>query len=366
MKKFPFSLFGLGLALFAPSLPASAAVDCSDDVVTYRVVAGDTLSRIAADAYGDSSHWPRISEYPGNTDAIGGNPNRLSIGTELAIPPCPGAVTSADIDLSRLRAEASDQASTSMPIIVYVVTGDDWPPYVDTSWPQKGMVTQIVEAAFEASSIGDQVRLHIVNDWSAQLNVLGPHNRYQLTFPWFMPDMDFWQTCGRLPEDMQIRCKYEKSSPIATATVAFFKESGRADLRADSFEDLDGKSLCRPAGYSTFELEENGLSASNVVRAATPTECFSRMLQGQVDYVILNRFTGKTVAAGMGIENQVEMADVSIPNTLHLLAYRDNPMNTVSYLDEFNAGLRKIIDSGIYAQIVSFHNDEFNRQVNAN
>ncbi|MBN1557066.1 MAG: LysM peptidoglycan-binding domain-containing protein, partial [Lentisphaerae bacterium] len=52
-------------------------------VRTYRVKRGDTLSRIAAELYGDAQQWRRI--YNANEEILGGE-NRLRVGQVLVIP----------------------------------------------------------------------------------------------------------------------------------------------------------------------------------------------------------------------------------------------------------------------------------------
>jgi tetratricopeptide (TPR) repeat protein len=52
-------------------------------VRTYRVKRGDTLSRIAAEVYGDAGKWERI--YRANAKVLGGE-NRLRVGQVLVIP----------------------------------------------------------------------------------------------------------------------------------------------------------------------------------------------------------------------------------------------------------------------------------------
>lgn len=54
---------------------------------SYTVVEGDTLGTIAERFYGDPNLWRRI--YDANRQTIGDNPDNLSIGTTLRIPPRP-------------------------------------------------------------------------------------------------------------------------------------------------------------------------------------------------------------------------------------------------------------------------------------
>ncbi len=58
----------------------------------YTIQAGDTLSSLAQQAYGDSKQWQKI--YDANKEVIGNNPGALQPGQVLVIPqlsPTPGA-----------------------------------------------------------------------------------------------------------------------------------------------------------------------------------------------------------------------------------------------------------------------------------
>jgi nucleoid-associated protein YgaU len=52
---------------------------------TYTVEAGDTLATIAQRFYDDPTGWRRI--YDANRDTIGENPDAITVGTQLKIPP---------------------------------------------------------------------------------------------------------------------------------------------------------------------------------------------------------------------------------------------------------------------------------------
>ncbi|WP_136657255.1 transporter substrate-binding domain-containing protein [Nitratireductor sp. XY-223] len=360
---------GLAVALFAAiqfsgtiATPATAAPGvCTNTVQDYSVASGDTLSKIARASLGDSLMWPRIYEYPGNADVIGTNPDLLLIGMPLRIPPCPGSVESLPKTAS-VQTESKTTAAGLKPLTIYVVTGDNWPPFTDTKWPNDGMATEIIRAAFDASDIGANVEIDIIDDWNAQVTSLVKKDRYQMTFPWAMPNMDFWQSCDRLPEPMQIRCEYSKSKPIVNTTQVFFQEVGRSDLNDTSLEDVKKRRICRPKGYSTFDMVEAGFSIEHLVVGSSPQDCFQRLLEGRADYVALNRFVGLAVSYDMGISDSIEMSNFSVPGTLHLLAYATNDESN-RYLDEFNIGLDRIIANGVYSQIVSFFNDEFSRRL---
>jgi nucleoid-associated protein YgaU len=60
------------------------AVDATGRRGPYIVRSGDTLGRIAREAYGKASLWPRI--YEANKAVIGENPENLKVGMKLEIP----------------------------------------------------------------------------------------------------------------------------------------------------------------------------------------------------------------------------------------------------------------------------------------
>lgn len=66
----------------APEPAAESAAESPQ--VTYTVQAGDTLSKIAREYYGDSKEYRRI--YEANRDKLD-DPDEISAGQELVIPP---------------------------------------------------------------------------------------------------------------------------------------------------------------------------------------------------------------------------------------------------------------------------------------
>ncbi len=57
----------------------------SGKIKSYTVKAGDTLSSIAKEFYGDPAKYERI--YKVNKTTIGDDPDNLKVGQELKIPP---------------------------------------------------------------------------------------------------------------------------------------------------------------------------------------------------------------------------------------------------------------------------------------
>ncbi len=68
-----------------PSTARPRTADATD--TRYTVRAGETLSAIARQHYGDESKWHII--YEANRPTIGNDPDRLREGMKLVIPPAP-------------------------------------------------------------------------------------------------------------------------------------------------------------------------------------------------------------------------------------------------------------------------------------
>ena len=74
----------------SPSVAAPTQVAATPGGPTqeYEVKAGDTLLSIAVEFYSDQTLWRRI--YDANRDVIGADPDKLSLGMKLRIPPKEG------------------------------------------------------------------------------------------------------------------------------------------------------------------------------------------------------------------------------------------------------------------------------------
>ena len=66
-----------------PIVFGSKLINPYNGFAPYGVAAGDTLSKIALEVYGDASQWPRI--FDANRDQIS-NPNVINVGQILRVP----------------------------------------------------------------------------------------------------------------------------------------------------------------------------------------------------------------------------------------------------------------------------------------
>ena len=356
-----FSLLLL-LSLLIISLPA-AAVTCGQN---YVVQLGNSLSRIANNAYGDTQKWTVI--YNVNLDIIGPNPNVIEIGQSLSVP-CLGEVASrSEFEQSATQAAMTDnsvsntvestpegggQPQSDAVEVIRFLTANDYAPFTDQSLPDGGMVTDIVVTAMSSNSAQSQFGINWVDDWSLHLNELLASYEYDMGFPWLRPD------CDATPDEF--RCvNYEFSSPVFEMLILLFTHKDRP-LSFNNDEDIKGKVLCRPNGYYTHDLEKDGRLwlTNDVIELKQPdtiNACFDMLSDGSVDAVALNEFTGRSAIADLKLQDEVvalENKPLSVEG-LHVVIHKDHPRSR-ELMRVFNDSLTALQLSDNYRQIVAKH-----------
>lgn len=325
------------LLAFCAAPLAAQAQGCNSQ---YSVQGGDTIFSIAAAVYGDPEKWTLL--YDANEDLLKSQVFQVTDGDVLFIPCDAGAQAAAATTTPLQRSDAE----------LTLVTGSNFAPFTDTGWPGQGMVTEVVNAALEA--MPDPVSYSVVweNDWSRHLFPLLDEKQVDMGFPWYKPD------CAATPEDE--RCaSFHFSDPLVEVLVLLFVREG-SGFRYEEDADMIGKTLCRPAGHFTHDLDRPGrewLSKGLVrlVQAETPQACFEELMRGRVDAVTVNVFLGATTIDQLGLRGQVVPLDKPLSvEGLHVVISKKHWRGT-SHLYRFNAGLQALKDSERYAQIVSRH-----------
>ncbi len=340
---------GCVAAIFAFGLisdTAVAAPSCSSD---YVVEAGDTLSRIARVAYGDTNLWPYIYGYSSNAATIGNNPGLISIGITLRLPPCPrteGATQAAAI--------ANDDRSERTFETIEVMTAGDYQPFTDQNWDNGGMLTEVVDAALSDAPGTPGYSIDWINDWAAHIDPLLRRHKYDMGFPWFKPDCSQPEN---LSEDDRKRCEFYFSESLFDMLIILFKRTDDQTVLSQD-TDLHGKRLCRPAGYFTFDLTNRGLIPGQTIELETPqsvADCFHKLVDGEIDYVTMNQFTGQSTIKEFGYGDLVKASEnLADALGLHLIIHRDHP-DAEAMLEKFDEGLAALKESGRYDEIVGRH-----------
>lgn len=306
--------------------------------VIYKVQPGDTLFSIATQHFDDRDKWTLI--YYSNQSALIGAGQAVEAGQNIYIP-CP--VERSKPDATPLR---QDDA------MMVFLTGGNYAPFSDQSWPGGGMVTELINAALELSPSPVPYSVAWEDDWSTHLFPLLDDKTYDMGFPWLKPD------CQTEPENE--RCaNFHFSDPLVDLPIMLFKRA-ESGFTYDSDVDVLGQRLCRPVGYFTHDLDHpvrRWLSGAKIslVQADSPEACFEQLMAGNVDLVSVNVFLGAAKITAMGLSGQVVVLDKPLSQEgLHAVISKTHWRGT-THLYRINAGLKALHETGRYNEIVTRH-----------
>ena len=344
MKRF---LTTATLALSAFVIPTVAA-SCESN---YTIRSGDSLTLIADQQYQDVGMWTAI--YSANASAIGENPDSLRVGAQLRLDCIGGHSTDAPADAAVTQASAVATSPASvvrsgrkLEQTINLVTAGDFAPFTDQGLENEGLITEVVNAAMAASQGDTPYKVHWVNDWSSHLDPLMSNAMMDMAFPWYKPD------CAGAPD--HFRCaNFHFSDPMFEILILLFVDKTRP-MVFSSDADVEGRTLCRPAGYFTHDLDRadrRWLSDGKITltRPVTVKECFDLLTNGEVDAVALNEFTGRAAINDLNLKDRVEIVQgrpVSIEG-LHVLVHKEHP-SSADMIATINDGLAAIKESGEY------------------
>ncbi len=345
----------LGAVVFA----ALAATDARAETCggTYRVQAGDSLSMIADSLYKDAKKWSAIHQQ--NIDKIGPRANNLTVGMKLdllCIDGLPVGLEGGTVIAAKATAVAAPvvAAGTGAPVAarINLVTGDDYAPFTDRKLDKGGLITELVQRAMEAAAPAEGFAVHWVNDWDSHLGTLLEQGLVDASFPWSEPN------CSLMPDEY--RCQtFLFSDPLFEILELVYTDRQRP-VTFDKDSDLEGKTLCRMAGYSIWELDQDGRNwlKDGKIKLERPErigDCFQMLVDGKVDAVLIDEFAGKAALKDMGLLDRVEALPRPVNlEPLNVLVHKGNP-RAQEIVDTINAGLAKLKSSGDYQRITGGH-----------
>jgi polar amino acid transport system substrate-binding protein len=357
-------LLGLGAATTPRIAVAQSKITCGS---VYTVEPGDTLYEVAISAYGNGDLYKEI--YRANRDLLR-DARTVEIGDKLLIPCLDGADLRARHDAETLEfatevekllaapvGSIADNRATLQPTNgrIRFLTGSDFAPFADKNLAAGGMITDLVTRAMSAAAPEQDFRVSFVNDWPAHLDVLLPDGAFDVGFPWYKPDCS---VADELSDELSMRCdKFEFSDPFYEVTIGFYSRAGDRLTETVSHDGLFDKRLCRPKGHFMFDLDQYDLTAPNVSVETPDTamECFTRLMQDQVDVVSVVRSEADSELLRLGINNKVaEIEGLASRQTLHALVLKSDP-NGRAYLDTLNQGLANLMASGEWFAVVTSH-----------
>lgn len=325
------ALLSFGLAA------GSAEAACNQ---TRLVEVGDTVFSLAQESYGDYEKWTLI--YYANEETLKASTFKLAPGTEIFVPCAPGQEASVNDATPLQRPDAE----------MVLVTGSNYAPFTDKDWPGEGMATELVNAALENAPSPVPYAIVWEDDWSRHLGSILADKQADMGFPWLKPD------CVATPDNE--RCaNFHFSDPLVEILIMLFVNAENGfEFRSDA--DVLGKTLCRPAGYFTHDLDRAGREwlkkgLITLVQADSPQACFERLTRGEVDAVTVNVFLGANTIDEMGLRGRVVPLERPLSaEGLHVIISKTHWRGT-TFLYRLNAGLAALKDSDRYNEIVSRH-----------
>ena len=334
---------------------------------TYVVKEGDTLSLIAAAQYGNLRLWSAIHRE--NISKVGPNPNAITRGMQLEIPCINGRPTGLpSTPVAQVEPEPPTPAPTPKPApqpeapapsapadveitqTVNLVTSDAYPPFTGRGLQGQGLMTEMVEAAMRASPGSEDYQIHWINDWSSHLDPLLSNAMMDMAFPWPRPDCD---------QDAQntLCAEFQFSAPLfETLNLLFVDRARPISFAQDS--DLHGRTLCRPEGLPTHDLDraDRKWLTEALITLETPhsiERCFEMLIAGEVDAVALNEFSGRDAVKTLGLAERVEAIQarpLSI-ETLHVVVHKEHPQ-AERLLETINEGMAASRASGTFQRVM--------------
>ena len=349
---------------------AASAQSCGGN---YTVARGDSLSLIADKMYKNAALWTSIHTL--NLKGIGENPNSIRVGQTLELACLNGLPTGLPGGRTALApddiAPAAPERAAQEPVVtraatgllsapslpkVKLVTADDFAPFTQRGLMNDGLLAEVVSAAM-TNAVGENGHdTFWINDWSSHLDTMMPGQLVEMAFPWSRPDCDANPT--------QERCvSFYFSEPMFEYLILLFVDKSRP-IPFQTDADLEGRTICRPAGYLNHMLDHKGrnwLSEGKItlVQPNSVSDCFELLSEGKVEAVVMNEFTARDAIKSMGLSDQVapvQSRPVSITG-LHVLIHKDHPQ-AETLLTTINTGLAGIKSSGQYGEIVSRHMEQ--------
>lgn len=209
-----------------------------------------------------------------------------------------------------------------------VVTGDNYYPFVSGDLPQKGWSVAVVKAVY--SQLGKPIKIDTLPwgrgfKWTLEGKYIG-------TFPYVYSE--------------ERNKQFFYSEPINYLAVKIFV-SERSSVQ--NFEQLRGKRLCLPIGYTVSNTIGSLQQSLELIinRAADTKGCFGQVTKGWSDAGLINsHYSPKRIQVMYGIEDKYRILKQDydlIP--LYFIVSRTHP-DANKTISDFNAALSEIQKNG--------------------
>ncbi len=218
---------------------------------------------------------------------------------------------------------------------IKLVTGNDYAPFTDQSLPKGGLATAVISTAFKEAGLKSEIAW---KPWKRGY-IESKQGRYIGTFPY-------------IPTEER-RMDFLYSEPIFTQTYVAL--SNRSEVGSyGRYEDMKGKTICRPVGYAIADAIEKNLKEWNIslFQPSDMAGCMKAIMRLPNHVVIMNRLQAMEEFK----KTTVDTASIKVHQltekgfTLHFIVSKSLKDSQI-WINKFNAGLKKIKESGLYDQL---------------
>lgn len=218
-----------------------------------------------------------------------------------------------------------------------LVTGEDYPPFVDARQPGGGLAVQLMQRV--VAQMGETLTLEIAPWRRGYEETL--RGRFDATFPYV-------RTVERERDFLYSDPLFTVRPVVFMAADRRFTYSGPADLR--------GKRACSPLGYALPEVLQGMIAAGEVERISAPSAaaCPGLLAANRVDFIVQDLRIGSALIAKVGLTQAI--VTVSDPplsvSEIHFIVPRRRP-DAEQLMMRFNAALAQVRARGDYDRLLA-------------
>jgi polar amino acid transport system substrate-binding protein len=217
-----------------------------------------------------------------------------------------------------------------------LVTGEDYPPFVDAREPGGGFAVMLVQQVMQRMDVTETIE---TAPWRRGYEET-LRGRFDATFPYV-----------RTPDRER---EFLYSEPLIRVRQAVFMAADRRFAYRGP-ADLNGRRVCMPLGYAPAAALQPMIDNNEVERvtAASAAACPGLLAAGRADLFIQDLRIGSALIAKAGLADRI--VAVSEPpfgiTEIHLIVPRSRP-GAADLIARFNAALAKTRSSGDYERLL--------------
>jgi len=239
-----------------------------------------------------------------------------------------------------VRVEATAQSlgpQSQGPQSLSLVTGEDYPPFVDARQPGGGLAVLLIQHVVDR--MGDIAILDTAPWRRGYEETL--RGRYDATFPYV-------RTAERERDFLY-------SDPLFTVRPVVFMPAGRRFAYGGT-ADLRDRRVCSVLGYAVPDVVQAMIDAGRVEKVTAPGAygCPGLLMAGRADFFIQDLRIGTALIAKAGLTRDiVAVSDPPLSiSEIHFIVPRSRP-DAATLIARFNAAMAQVRTSGDYDRLLA-------------